>query len=97
MSYFGHLGLDPNGDYDNDGTNNLQEFLNGADPNKISFSFAVPNQYVTTNLVDGVITILGGVPSSIAVLVTTQFSGSKLDKLHFVKHHRGHWHESGRA
>jgi hypothetical protein len=31
----------------------------------------VPNQYVTTNLVDGVITILGGVPSSIAILVDT--------------------------
>ena len=71
MLYFGHFGIDPNGDYDNDGTNNLQEFLNGTDPNKISFSFSVPNQYVTTNLVDGVVTILGGVPSSIAVLVDT--------------------------
>ncbi len=77
MEYFGHLGVDPYGDYDNNGTNNLQEFLNGADPNKISFSFSVPNQYVTTNLVDGVITILGGVPSSIAVLVdNTNFAGA---------------------
>ncbi len=78
MAYFGHLGVDPYGDYDNNGTNNLQEFLNGADPNKISFSFSVPNQYVTTNLVDGVITILGGVPSSIAVLVdNTNFAGQR--------------------
>jgi len=69
MNYFGHIGLDPNADFDNDGTNNLQEYQNGTDPNKISFSFAVPNQYVTTNLVDGNITILGGEPASIAVLV----------------------------
>ena len=77
MAYFGHTGVDPYGDYDNDGTNNLQEFVNGSDPNKISFSFSVPNQYVTTNVVIGVITILGGVPSSIAVLVdSTNFTGA---------------------
>ncbi len=77
MLYFGHLGLDPNEDYDNDGTNNLQKFVNGADPNKISFSFSVANQYVTTNIVSGVITILGGVPSSIALLVDTNiFAGA---------------------
>lgn len=69
LLYFGHFGLDPFGDCDNDGTNNLQEFLNGTDPNKISFSFSVPNQYVVTNVVNGVIAILGGIPSSIAVLV----------------------------
>jgi len=68
--YFGYLGLDPNGDYDGDGTNNLQEFLNGTDPNKISFSFSMPNQYVDTNIVNGVITVLGGVPSSEAILVS---------------------------
>ena len=69
MAYFGYIGLDPNGDYDNDGTNNLQAFMTGTDPNKISFSFSVANQYVNTNLVDGVITVLGGLPSGIAVLV----------------------------
>ncbi|MFZ0827852.1 MAG: immunoglobulin domain-containing protein [Verrucomicrobiia bacterium] len=75
--YFGHLGLDPNGDYDNDGTNNLQEFINGTDPNKIRFSFSVPNQFVTTNVVDGIITVLRGVPSSLAVLVdNTNFAGA---------------------
>jgi sugar lactone lactonase YvrE len=69
MAYFGHLGVDPYADYDDDGTNNLQEYQNGSDPNKISFSFSVPNQYVATNLVDGVITILGGAPSYYAVRV----------------------------
>jgi hypothetical protein len=67
--HFGNLNQLAGWDYDNDGTNNLTEYQNGVDPNKISFSFTVPNQYVATNLVDGVITILGGVPSSIAKLV----------------------------
>jgi len=69
LKYFGHIGVDPNGDYDGDGTNNLTEYRNGIDPNKISFSFSFANQYVSNNIVGGVITILGGVPSSIAVLV----------------------------
>lgn len=77
MKYFGHLGIDPNGDYDGNGTNNLQEYLNGTDPNKIQFSISVPNQYVDTNVVSVTITILGGVPSKIAVLVdSTNFSGA---------------------
>ena len=69
IKYFGHVGIDPNGDYDNDGTNNLQEFLNGADPNKITFSVSFPNQYASTNVVTGLITVLGGVPSGMAWLV----------------------------
>jgi hypothetical protein len=77
IRYFGHIGLDPNNDYDNDGVNDMQEFQNGTDPNKISFSASFPNQYVTTNIVGGVITILGGVPSDIAVLVdSTNFTGA---------------------
>jgi hypothetical protein len=75
--YFGHIGIDPNGDYDGDGTNNLQEYLNGTDPNKIQFSLSLSNQYVDTNMVPITIVILGGVPSNIAVLVdSTNFSGA---------------------
>jgi DNA-binding beta-propeller fold protein YncE len=69
MNYFGHIGLDPNGDYDGDGVNDLQEFLNGTDPNKISFSISFPNQYVAPNIVTGAVTIFGGVPSYYAVRV----------------------------
>lgn len=76
-NYFGHGGLDPLGDYDSDGTNNLQEYLNGADPNKISFAFSFANQYVSTNIVSGIITVLGGVPSYFALLVdSTNFAGA---------------------
>ncbi len=75
--YFGNLDQATNGDYDNDGTNNLTEYQNGTDPNKISFSFSFPNQYVSTNIVTAVVTILGGVPSSIAVLVdSTNFASA---------------------
>ena len=49
----------------------------GVSSNVISFSFSVVNQYVTTNMVNGVITILGGIPLSIAVLVDgTNFAGA---------------------
>ena len=75
IKYFGQLGVDTNADYDGDGTNNLQEYSNGTDPNKISFSFSVTNQYVTTNIVSGVVAVLGGAPSYFAVLVdSTNFS-----------------------
>jgi len=69
LKYFGRIGLDPNGDYDGDGVTDRAEFQNSTDPNKISFSFSVPNYYVNTNIVTGHFTILGGVPSSMAVLV----------------------------
>src|SRR6202040_1102567 len=75
MKYFGHLGVDPNADYDGDGTNNLQEYLSGTDPNKISFSFSVPDQYVYTNVVGGVVAIVAGTPNYYAVLVdSTNFT-----------------------
>ena len=34
--YFGHIGIDPNGDADGDGLTNLQEFQNYSDPTKAS-------------------------------------------------------------
>lgn len=77
LKYFGYLGVDPYADYDSDGTDNLQEYLNGTDPNKISFFFSVPIQYVTTNIINGFITIWGGVPSYYAVIVdNTNFSAA---------------------
>ena len=77
MKYFGHLGINPNGDYDNDGTDNLQEYLNGTDPNKIWFFLSETNQYVNTNMALLTVAVLGGVPSNIAVLVdSTNFTGA---------------------
>jgi hypothetical protein len=45
--------------------------------NVISFSFSFPNQYVSTNIVSGVVTILDGVPFYYAVLVdSTNFTSA---------------------
>jgi len=75
--YFGNLSHVANEDYDADGTNIFTEYQNGVDPNKISFAFAVPNQYVSTSMVSGSITIWGGVPTSMAILVdSTNFASA---------------------
>jgi hypothetical protein len=77
VKYFGDLTPGANGDISNDGTNNLQSYLLGMDPNRITFAFSVTNQYISTNVVSGVITLLGGAPSRIAVLVdSTNFAGA---------------------
>ena len=77
LNYFGHLGLDPNGDFDGDGTNNITAYKNGTDPNKINFSFTVATQYSSNNVVSGVVTVLSGTPSSIAMLIdSTNFSSA---------------------
>ena len=69
LAYFGVTAVDPNADYDNDGTNNLAEYLGGTDPNKIRFSISVASQYVSTTTVPAQLNIVGGVPSYIAVLI----------------------------
>jgi|GEM_PF-6135483 len=67
--YFGNLNQSTNSDYDGDGTNILTEYLNGVDPNKVSFSLSFLNQYVNGGSAVGTVTILGGVPAAYAVLV----------------------------
>jgi len=77
LEYFGYIGLDPNSDPDNDGNNLLYDYNNGINPNILSFSLSVGNQYVDTNIVDGTITVLGGIPSTMAVLVdSTNFASA---------------------
>ena len=69
LNYFGVTGVDPTADYDNDGVNNLAEFLGGTDPNKIAFSLSVSNQYVAASAVPVQVNLARGVPSYIAVLL----------------------------
>jgi hypothetical protein len=69
LAYFGITAVDPNADFDGDGVTNLVDYLNGTDPNKISFSLSVTNQYVTTTAVPVQLNIAGGIPSFIAVLI----------------------------
>jgi len=74
---FGNFNQTASGDYDGDGTNNLAEYQAGTDPNTISFSLSVTNQYVNVNPVPVQLIVLGGVPSSMAVLLdNTNFAAA---------------------
>ncbi len=76
-NYFGNLNQTAGGDYDGDGYNNGQEYTNGTDPNKIQFALQFTNNYVNTNVANGAVTILGGVPSYYAVVVNdTNLAGA---------------------
>jgi hypothetical protein len=83
LKYFGH----PTGeatdhslagdDYDSNGVDNLAEYLAGTDPNKIRFALQFTNNYVNNGIAYGTITVLGGVPSSMALLInSTNFAGA---------------------
>ena len=56
-------------DADGDGVLNIQEYWNHTDPNKITFSTSVNNEYVTSTSVPVQLSILGGVPFYYAVLL----------------------------
>lgn len=48
-NYFGHSGVDPNADPDNDGFNNLQEFIAGTNPTNSNDFPAITTAVATTN------------------------------------------------
>jgi hypothetical protein len=76
LEHFGDLNQPGEGDYDNDGVSNLDEYNAGSDPNTIQFSTVYNNLYVSNRTVNGQCELLGGVPSFIAVLVNdTNLSG----------------------
>jgi hypothetical protein len=56
-------------DADGDGVSNFQHYLDGTDPNKITFSTSVNDEYVTSTSVPVQLSILGGVPFYYAVLL----------------------------
>ena len=77
LAYFGATGVNPSSDYDGDGTNNLAEYLNGTDPNTISFLIAMGNQYANADSLPVPLIVTGGVPTSMAVLVdNTNLAGA---------------------
>jgi len=54
---------------DSFGNSLLADYTNGVDPNSILFSLQFPSDQVHTNRVHGTVTIFGGTPSYLAVLV----------------------------
>jgi hypothetical protein len=67
--YFGNLLQDGDGDYDGDGITNLDEFLNGTDPNKIKFDLVFDANHFRSNNVRGQALVTAGTPASKALLV----------------------------
>ena len=67
------------GDYDSDGVDNYQEWLNGTDPNTIQFHLGFTNLSINGNMAPGIIRVFSGVPAYMTVVVSngiiTNFSG----------------------
>ncbi len=77
LFYFGSLAQTGTGDYDSDGVSNLQEYLNGSDPNNIVFVAEFDNDRVSSTTPFGAIQVVSGVPSRMAILVnTTDFASA---------------------
>jgi len=71
LAYFGVTGVDPNADYDSDGVNNLAEFLNGTDPNKIVFAPRFAKYHINSTTASGTFDIYRGVPFQMAILTNS--------------------------
>jgi hypothetical protein len=68
-NHFGNVDQPADGDYDGDLVSNYDEYFAGTDPNTISFALVVTNHYLNANPAPVQMTVAGGVPSSMAVLV----------------------------
>ena len=66
--YFGNVSESATNDYDGDGVDNYDEFLNGTDPNQITFTIRLGNQNFNTTNVTGSFLVYAGAPSYAAVL-----------------------------
>jgi len=69
--YFGNVSEPATNDYDGDGVDNYDEFLNENDPNKIKFSIESTNDYVRTPAPTIQLDIATGVPRFIAIFVNS--------------------------
>ncbi|HEX5221657.1 MAG TPA: hypothetical protein VFZ59_18985, partial [Verrucomicrobiae bacterium] len=79
FEHFGNLSqpaTGENGDYDNDGVTNLEEYLNGTNPNTLWFDTHYANLYVSNRVVSGNVAMRGGHPYQIALLVNSTNLGT---------------------
>ncbi|SPE59600.1 exported hypothetical protein [Verrucomicrobia bacterium] len=72
---FGDLSEPVTNDYDGSGISDLQDYLNGSDPNVIVFSLSFP-RYVSCNSVAGSVAVLQGVPAGMAMLINASNTGA---------------------
>ncbi len=74
LKYFGHAtgqsgdNTLASQDYDGDGYNNLTEYQNGTDPNKIAFDVSFSDDHTANSSVTATVMVLKGVPAQMAVL-----------------------------
>jgi hypothetical protein len=66
---FGNFDQTAEGDYDNDGISNQDEYWRHTDPNTITFTMMVTNRWVRTSLQTVQLGVTNGVPFSMAMLV----------------------------
>lgn len=67
--YFGDFDQPADGDYDNDGIINIDEYYADSDPNTVTFGVDFESLRVNTDSANGTFTNYGGLPSKMAVLV----------------------------
>ncbi|HEU5125135.1 MAG TPA: hypothetical protein VFW05_13860 [Verrucomicrobiae bacterium] len=74
---FGDLNQPASGDYDGDGISNGSEYGNGSDPNTISFTVIITNEYLRVTSPVLPLNVVTGVPASVAVVVdSTNFTSA---------------------
>ncbi len=69
LEHFGNLSQPSDGDFDDDGISNLDEYSTASDPNSISFYTLFQSLRVNGETAPGAVTTLAGHPSYIALLV----------------------------
>jgi hypothetical protein len=78
---FGDFNQPTNADFDGDHVSNLAEYLAGTDPNTILFLASPIRKYVNSSVAGLLVNVVGGVPSSAAVLVdSTNFASANWTK-----------------
>lgn len=76
LEYFGYTGLNPYADPFSEGTNLLQDFEGGDNLTAIFCSIGITNNYISTSNTPVTLTILGGLPYNMTVLVDNTNFGS---------------------
>ena len=75
-NHFGNFNQTASGDYDADGISNLQEFINGTDPNNVNFTAHFGYGQFSSTTITGTVEILKGEAVRMAILVDSDNFGA---------------------